>query len=164
MKGLDTALDNVSLVYSDLSQVADSLVKPITLELDNLIKQAANNVNNLSLDDIRLLILQISLKSYTLGETKEKASLQSVCAEQLKDEAYAKKFNEIDGTVAFKQNKALLDSSFETLSEAVYNQVHTMLKLKLDECHRIVDALKSVLSSRMQEAKLAASTNESLGE
>jgi len=164
MKKLNEALDNVSLVYSDLMQVADSLVKPITLEIDTLIKGAESNVNNLSLEDIRLLILKISLKSYTLGEIKEKASLQSVCAEQLKDEVYAKKFNETDGTVAFKQNTALLESSYQNLAEAVYNEVHTMLKLKLDECHRVVDALKSVLMSRMQEAKLSIGMNESLGE
>ena len=40
------------------------------------------------------------------------------------------------------------------LVEAVHSMVASALKVKLDEMHRVVDALKTVTMSRMSEAKL----------
>ena len=45
------------------------------------------------------------------------------------------------------------------MTEAVYDLVAALLKGAQDECHRVVDALKTVLMSRMQEAKLMAQVN-----
>jgi hypothetical protein len=44
----------------------------------------------------------------------------------------------------------------------LYNLVANLLKTKLDQLHRLVDALKSILMSRMQETKFMniGSTNE----
>lgn len=154
-KSLNEALDNVDMTYDQLIDISDNMIKPITEELDKIIKNASNNIENLTIDNIRKLILEISLKSYSLSEIKEKSALKSTCAETLRDEAYAVAFNKSDGAIAVKQNAALLETSYETLSEAIYNSAASMLKIKLDECHRIVASLQSVLMSRMQEAKLS---------
>ena len=42
----------------------------------------------------------------------------------------------------------------EILAEEIYTLMANTFKVKLDEIHRVVDTLKSVLMSRMQEAKL----------
>ena len=154
-KSLNEALDNVDMTYDQLIHIADSMLKPITDELDKIIKAASNHIENLTVDNIRKLMLEISLKSYSLSEIKEKSALRSVCAEMLKDEAYATALLKTDGAIAVKQHTALLETSYETLSEAIYDSAASMLKIKLDECHRIVASLQSILMSRMQEAKLS---------
>lgn len=162
-KNLNEALDNVDKTYEQLIEIAEGITDPITKEIDDLIKHAVDNVERLTNDDIRDLLLKLSLKAYSFSAIKEKAALKNTSAETLKDEAYARKFNESEGTVAFKQNTALLETSYETLSEAIYDEASSILKVKLDEIHRNVDTLKVVLMSRMQEAKLS-SINCEIGE
>ena len=52
-----------------------------------------------------------------------------------------------------KSNIATIAASAEVASEALYNLIANLLKNKVDQLHRLVDALKSILMSRMQEAK-----------
>lgn len=155
MKNLNEALEAVNATYKELVDVADRIIKPITNDIDIIIKATIDNVERLTNEDIRQTLLNISLRAYSLGEIKEKSALKLTCAETLRDEVYARKFNETEGTVATRQNIAQIESSYETLSQAIYNEAYSMLKTKLDECHRVVDSLKSVLMSRMQEAKLS---------
>jgi len=54
----------------------------------------------------------------------------------------------------------LLAASEEIIVESLYKLVANLLKTKLDALHRLVDALKSVLMSKMQEAKLYANALE----
>ena len=151
---LTKALDNADLVYADLVSIADDIIKQYLWEIDGLIGVATNQ-DNLSNDDIRNLMLKLSLKSYSFSEVKEKSVLKSECAEALRKEKYARKFNETDGTVAFKDNQALIDSTDEILAEAIYGLVASLFKTKSDEIHRVVDTLKSILVSRNMEAKLS---------
>jgi hypothetical protein len=55
-----------------------------------------------------------------------------------------------------RENTATIESSAEILAEEIYTLVANMLKTKLDELHRIVSTLQSVLMTRMQEAKLSS--------
>jgi len=152
---LTLALDNADAVYNDIVVIADDIIKHYLWEIDSLIKTATEK-DNLSNDDIRHLILQLSLKSYGFSEIKEKSALKVECAEALRKEKYALKFNETDGTVAYKENQATISSTDEILVEAIYNLVASLFKQKLEEIHRIVDSLKSILVSRNMEAKLSS--------
>ena len=73
--------------------------------------------------------------------------------------AHAKAFIEADGAQGAKENKANIETADEIMTEAVYDLVAALLKGAQDECHRVVDALKTVLMSRMQEARLMAQVN-----
>ena len=46
-----------------------------------------------------------------------------------------------------------IELSHEDVTYALYNLIASLLKTKLDAVHRLVDVLKSILMSRMQEAK-----------
>lgn len=157
---LEAALDNVDDVYVNLIEIADKVVKEYTGDLNTLIKEATDNVDNLSNEDIRALIIKLSLKAFSFGDLKEKSGLKAECAETLRKEAYAKSFNSAEGSVAAKENLATVNTSYETMVETIYNTVFSLFKTKLDECHRVVDALKTVLMSRMAEAKLTATMYE----
>ena len=150
------ALENISVVYDDLIEVANDIFRKTTKELDQITASAYNDIENLSNDAIRDLMLRLSLRSYTFSEIKEKSAFKATLGEVMRKEIYAKNFNQSEGTVAVRENTAIIETSAEIIAEEIYSLVANMLKTKLDETHRIVDTLKSVLMSRMQEAKLTA--------
>lgn len=152
-ESLKKALDSVDMLYNDLVEIANDIVKKCTRNIDSLIDGAIKNVNNLTNAYLQDLMLKISLVSFNFSEIKEKSALKATCAESLRKEAYAKEFTMGEGAVATKENNATLNISNEIMAEAIYDLVSSLLKTKLDESHRVVDAIKSVLMTRMQEQK-----------
>lgn len=150
------ALNNIDITYVELMNVANDIFNQTTSEIDEIMLSAYNDVEKLSNEAIRELMLRLSLKSYTFSEIKEKAAFKSVLAETIRKEEYAQNFNRTEGTVAVRENTAIIDTSAEILSEEIYTLVANMLKTKLDEIHRVVSTLQTVLMTRMQEAKLAS--------
>lgn len=159
---LQQALDTVELTYSQIIEIANEIVNEYTRDANLLIKRAADNTESLNNDAIRTLMLQLSLKSYTFGDVKEKSAIKAECAEILRKETYAKKFNGTEGSVALRENTATIETSNEIIAETVYNLVANLFKVKLDEMHRIVDVLKTILMSRLSEAKLTSSITEGM--
>lgn len=155
---LEEALKNTDTTYNELVEIANKMIKIYADDIDNIIGDVSNNVEHLTNDDIRNVVTKLSLKAYQFGDVKEKSSLKAECAEALRKEAYAKEFSLGDGSVANKDTNATLNISNEIMVEAVYNLVASLFKTKLDELHRIVDTLKTVLMTRLQEAKLTAGT------
>lgn len=161
---LNQALDNTETVYRNVVEIANKIVANATSEIDVLIKEAMDNVDNLTTEAIRTLLMKLSLLSFTFSDIKEKSALKAECAETLRKEAYAMAFNSSEGSVAAKDNQATIIISKETMVESIYNMVASLFKTKADEVHRVVDALKSVLMSRMAEAKLTATMYEGEGQ
>lgn len=157
---LQEALDKTDDTYRDLIEIANTVVKTYTSDVNILIREAIENVDNLTNEDIRVLIVKLSLQAFNFGDIKEKAGLKAELSETLRKEAYAKAFNLVEGSVASKESQATMKVSYETSVELIYTTVASLFKTKLDEIHRVVDALKSVLMSRMSEAKLTATLYE----
>ena len=150
---LENALTNVETTYGDLVEIANGMLKPLFDPINNLVSVINSTVNALSIEQIRDYILQLQLKAFEISETKEKAALKAELAETLQKEKFAVSFNKLEGSAAVKDKLALIEASAETVSEALYNLVANLLKTKVDQLHRLVDALKSILMSRMQETK-----------
>ena len=150
---LEAALTNVETTYGDLVEIANGMLKPLFDPINNLVSVINSTVNALSIEQIRDYILQLQLKAFEISETKEKAALKAELAETLQKEKFAVSFNKLEGSAAVKDKLALVEASAETVSEALYNLVANLLKTKVDQLHRLVDALKSILMSRMQETK-----------
>lgn len=150
------ALDNIDITYDEVIDVATDIFKTFLSDIDNIIEVAYNNIENMSNDAIRDNMLRLSLSSYSFSEIKEKATFKAVLGETLRKESYSRNFNCTDGTVAVRENTAIINTSAEILAEEIYTLVSSMFKTKLDEMHRVVDSLKTVLMSRMQEAKLSS--------
>lgn len=154
--GVSAALDAVDMAYDDLIIIANDILKEVTGDLDEMMHSAYADVEVLSNEAIRQLMLKLSLRSYSFSEIKEKSIFKATLSETLRKEAYAKNFNAAEGTVAVRENNAILNTSDEILAEEIYTLVSSLFKTKLDEIHRVVAALQSVLMSRMQEAKLSS--------
>lgn len=157
---LETALDNTELLYSDIVKIANDMLEDIIGDVNSLVKEASDHVESLTNEELRVLMLKLSSKAFSLGETKEKAALKARCSEILKDEAYATNFNSVDGKVEERKNAVTLKISKEIVVEALYDLVANLLKTKLDSCHRVVDTLKTVLMSRASDVKLSSLTGE----
>ena len=149
------ALDNIDMTYNELIDIANDICLDVVGDINELINRAYDNIENLSNDYIRQLLLKLSLRSYSFSEIKEKSLFKATLGETLRKEAYAKSFNSTEGTVAVRENTSIINTSSEILAEELYGLVANMFKTKVDEIHRVVDSLKSVLMSRMQEAKLS---------
>ena len=150
------ALDNIDITYNDLIEVANDIFKQTTSEIDVIMADAYNDIERLSNDAIRDLMLKLSLKSYTFSEIKEKSAFKATLGEVMRKETYAQNFNQSEGTVAVRENTAIIESGAEILAEEIYGLVASMLKTKLYEIHSVISALQTVLTSRLQEAKLSA--------
>lgn len=154
-QNVSKALDNIDMTYNELIDIANDLCSEVTGDLTEMIQSAYNNIENLTNDSIRQLLLKLSLRSYSFAEIKDKAMFKATLGETLRKEAYAKSFNLTEGTVAVRENTSIINTSAEILAEELYTLVANMFKTRADEVHRVVDSLKSVLMSRMQEAKLS---------
>ena len=152
-KKLEEALMNVETSYHDVVEIANDIINPIISSVNDLVNEVSNKVNNLSIDQIRDFILRLQLKAFEIAEIKEKSAMKAELAEAIQKEKYAVEFNAADGTAAAKTNIATVNMSGEVVSEVLYNLVANLLKTKLDQLHRLVSALSSILTSRMQEAK-----------
>ena len=92
-KELEQALNNVELTYQDIVEIANELVAEYTKDLDSIVKNIEDNIESLSNDDIRNLMLKLSIRAYSFGDVKERSAIKAECAEILKKEAYAVSFN-----------------------------------------------------------------------
>ena len=150
---LNAALGNVETTYKDLVDVANGMLAPMFDPINQLVSEINTKVNAMPVEQIRDYILQLQLKAFEISETKEKAALKAELAETLQKERFAISFSGLEGSAAVKEKLALVDTSAEYVSEALYNLIANLLKTKVDQLHRLVDALKSILMSRMQETK-----------
>ena len=163
-KKLEEALQNVELTYKELVAISNDMLAPLFNPINELVAKINATVNALSIDQIRDYILQLQLKAFEISETKEKAALKAELADTLQKEKFATSFNGFDGSAAVKDKLALIETAPELVSETLYNLVANLLKTKVDQLHRLVDALKSILMSRMQENKFMNITTGQPGE
>ena len=150
---IQQALDNLDATYKDLIVIANNVTDRYFQSVDSIIKELYNKVEELSDEDIRQSILKLSFASYSLGETKERSTFKSELADTIKKVAFSEKFNSSEGAVAVRENSAMIDTADEILVSKIYDYVSADFKTKLDEIHRVVDSLKSVLISRQAMAK-----------
>lgn len=154
---LQEALDNVEMTYQELNTIAKDIVSEFFAGADSLIEEV-KDINELDNDAIRNFMIKLSLTSYSLSEVKEKSAMKAEIAETLRKQAMARNYIEASGTASAKENEATINTSAESVSEALFNLVAGLFKTKQDELHRTIDVLKSVLMSRNMEAKLTSNT------
>lgn len=153
-KMVEKSLSVVDMTYDSVIDIANEIIEKVCEDSDKLIQEACDNVENMTNDYIRDLMLKLSLKSYTFSEVKEKSAFKAVIGEMIRKEQYAINFNRSEGTVAVRENIAIIDTSAEFMAEEIYTLVSNMLKTKLYEVHAVISTLQTVLTSRLQEAKL----------
>lgn len=152
-KKLEEALQNVEMTYAELVQISNDITSPHFAPINEMVDTLSETVNSLTIDQIRDYILQLQLKAFEISEIKEKSALKAELADALQKEKFATTFSSLEGTAAVKEKLATVEVAEAVLSETLYTLVANLFKTKVDQLHRLVAALQSILMSRMQEAK-----------
>lgn len=158
---LQQALDNTETTYSQLKEIADDMFATWSADIKQLVKQA-EDVNSLTNDKLRELIFKLAIKSFNFSEIKERAAIKANIAESLRKEAYANEYSKAEGAVAARDTVATAAISNEILVETVYELVASLFKVTLDETHRLIDSLKTILTTRLSEAKLTSNIPDTI--
>lgn len=153
MIDFEEARNEVKAVASSLAGVVDSVVKPCTAELDKLITKISTGIDKFSNNDLRDLMARISVETYYIGIAKEQSSLRDACANALYKEGMAKVYAATQGAVEAKKQQSIIDTVDKQAVSILYTTVAGLLRTKVDEAHRIVSVINSVLISRAAEAK-----------
>lgn len=152
-RDLSEALNAVEMTYGQVKQIADDMLSPTFGPIDSLVSELSGNIERLSVDMLRDYLLRVQLSAYSLSELKDRAGIKAECAEAVRKEAYATSYLKQDGTAGAKDANATLAIAENIVVGCLYELVASLVKTKLDSLHRLVDVLKSVLMSKMQEAK-----------
>lgn len=152
-KKLEEALNAVEMTYADLVEIANDMSRPAFAQADKLVADVNDRINALSVDQIRDSMLRLQLEAYRLSEIKDKAQLKADLADALEKEKYAVTFNSLEGAATVKDKLTQAEIADETISEVLYGIVAALFKTKVDQLHRLISVLTSILMSKMQETK-----------
>lgn len=157
-KDLNRALEAVEMTYSQIREIADNMLYEPFSEPNQIVEFIKLNVNNMSIDMLRDSILRLQLAVYSLSELRDRSGIKATCADAVRKEAYATSYIGQEGTAGVKDSNTTLAISENIVAQCLYDLVASLVKTKVDMCLRLIDSLKSILMSRMSEAKIAATS------
>lgn len=152
---ITTAKSDVQSMFDSLAPIVLEVAGKYSKEADKLIDKLVN-ANSFTNEELREAILQLSIEAYMFSMSKDASILKQDCATTLLKESQAKLYNATQGTQVVRQNQSIVDSVDKQVVNMLYSAVANMMKTKLDEIHRLLNTLNSILISRNAEAKLNA--------
>lgn len=158
VKDLNKALEAVEMTYSQIKEIADNMLAVPFEEPNRIVEFIQYNVESMSIDMLRDSILKLQLAVYSLSELRDRSGVKASCAEAIRKEAYATSYIEQEGTAGVKDSNTILAISENIIAQCLYDLVASLVKTKVDMCLRLIDSLKSILMSKMQEMKISATS------
>lgn len=158
-KDLNSALTEVEMTYDQIEQIANDIIREPFGHINQLVSDIQVNINSMSIDAIRDAMVKLQVGIFQISEIRDRAAARAQCAESLRKEAYSASFLRQEGTAGQKDASATIDISDRIVTECLYELVSNLVKTKIDQGLRLIDTLKSVLMSRMQEAKISNMLN-----
>lgn len=151
---IKAAQNDVRNMYKDLKPIVDDVVVKHSSSIDMIIKKIKDNLNNLTNKEIREYIMQLSIEAYYFAQDKDMSLLMQECSTAILKVKNADEFNAATGTQSSKSNEAIINSQPQMVTNMVYSAISNRMKSKLDETHRVINMLSSILISNNAEAKL----------
>lgn len=143
----------VNELYKQLKEAAIESVTGMTAPLDGMIKQLESGVSTMSNSELWDMQMRLGVETYKLGIAKEQSSLKSTCSDAFYKLSLAQSFCSIDGAQETKKQKSIADNVKSQAVAMLYSTASSILKTKMDEAHRIVNIIQSILISRASDAK-----------
>lgn len=140
-------------MFKDLMPIVNSVVQKYSTQIDKIVKEV-KKIETLTNEDIRNKMLELSIECYFFGTNVAQSSLMSDCANVLYKESVAKEYSNAIGTQSERTSMSTIMSINKQVVNTLYRAVNELMKSKLDEAHRLVNTLNSVLISRSAEEKL----------
>lgn len=157
-KDINKALESVEMTYYQIKDIADSMLADSFEEPNRIVNFIQLNIESMSIDMLRDSILRLQLAVYSLSELRDRAGIKASCAEAIRKEAYAANYIGQEGTAGVKDSNTTLAISENIVAQCLYDLVASLVKTKVDMLLRMIDSLKSILMSKMQEAKISATS------
>ena len=151
---INEAKKQVSETYAMLKPIVKETVSKNTKELDSIVNKVKKNLTTMTNKELQDYMLQLSIETYYFSERKDMSLLMQECAVALSKGTLADIYNRTTGTQAYRNNRAIVDSMDKQTVAIIQSAIANCMKSKLDEAHRIVSVLSSVLISKNAENKL----------
>ena len=158
-KDLNKAISEVEITYEQIEQIANDIIREPLNNINNIVDNIQVNVNDISIDLLRIYMMKLQVAVFQISEIKDMTAVKSQVAEALRKEAYSKSFLVQEGTAGQKDASATIAISESIVTEYLYELVSNLVKTKVDQGLRMIDTLKSILMSRMQEARISNAVN-----
>lgn len=158
-KDLSKAINEVETTYDQIEQIANDIIREPLNNINNIINSIQIEVNDISIDLLRIYMMKLQVAIFQLSEIKDLTAVKAEVAESLRKEAYSTSFLTQEGTAGQKDASATIAISENIVTEYLYELVSNLVKTKVDQGLRMIDTLKSILMSRMQEAKISNAVN-----
>lgn len=157
LEKLDSARQSVEEVYTALANTAKEIASKYTTNIDKIKDELKKGISLFSNSELWDIQVRLGIETFELGSICAYSSLKEECAEALHKEGVAKSYITNEGTQEAKKQKSVLDTIDKQAVAILHSGVLDLLKIKLDEGHRLVNILQSIQISRASEAKQSAS-------
>ena len=156
---IDDAKKEVNELFQSLAPMVEEIVNNYSAAIDSII-MSLTDAKSLTNSDIREYMLKLSVECYLFSLAKDASLLKEDCATTLMKEAQAISYNKSEGTQLIRNNQSMIDTIDKQVVNMLYSAVADLMRTKLDEGHRMINTLNSILISRNAEAKLATNTED----
>lgn len=157
---IKTQVESDSLV---LEQIVNDIVSSYTKELDDYVDKIKavldDNTDELTEQDLNQIMIKLCSYMYFVSSKQELLGIKSDIAEALRDERYNTAFMNATGTVASKESQALSAIKEEEVIKIVYERAYKILKNKYNAIDKWIDAIKKILTMRIQLMNLGVKSN-----
>lgn len=159
-EAIKTQVESDSLV---LEQIVNDIVSSYTKELDDYVDKIKavldDNTDELTEQDLNQIMIKLCSYMYFVSSKQELLGIKSDIAEALRDERYNTAFMNATGTVASKESQALSAIKEEEVIKIVYERAYKILKNKYNAIDKWIDAIKKILTMRIQLMNLGVKSN-----
>ena len=154
-KDLSKAISEVETTFDQIEHIANDTIREPLNNINSIISTIQTDINEASTDLLRVYMMKLQVAIFQLSEIKDLTAVKAQVAEALRKEAYSTSFLTQEGTAGQKDASATIAISENIVTEYLYELVSNLVKTKVDQGLRMIDTLKSILMSRMQEAKIS---------
>ena len=159
-EAIKSQVESDSLV---LEQIVNDIVSSYTKELDDYVDKIKavldDNTDELTEQDLNQIMIKLCSYMYFVSSKQELLGIKSDIAEALRDERYNTAFMNATGTVASKESQALSAIKEEDVIKIVYERAYKILKNKYNAIDKWIDAIKKILTMRIQLMNLGVKSN-----
>lgn len=159
MKTVETINNRVEEVSKKIKIIADEYVMDATQSLDSILREVRKelDVGGMTDQTLQVLILDLANNLYFAIDKQEQLGVMEDVAKMIRQELYSQTRKDTKGTVAEKEANALLESKYEETVQMIYSRAYKRVKSKVEAGYEMLNALKKILNTRLEEMKLSQS-------
>ena len=142
---------------SMIENIVIDIVDSKTKELDNYVLKIKRVIENedLTIEDLQRIMIRLCSYAYFISSAQELMGIRQDISEAIRIERYNNVYvNLTVGTVAKKTAEASEAVKEEAVIALIYSRVYKILKGKYDVTNRMIDAVKKIISAKIQSMQI----------